>query len=218
MTDAIKVLVADDHAVVRYGLRSLIASEPGMEVIGEAADGVEALALAQRLLPDVLVLDLLMPRKDGRAVIAELANTAASVRVLVLTSYAEDDMLFPAIKAGALGYLLKESAPQELLAAIRDVARGEAALHPVVARRILREFGGAFARPLAEALSDREAEVLGLVARGLPNQEIADCLGLSERTVRSHVSAILAKLHLGSRTQAALYALRTGLAELERAP
>lgn len=218
MADDIRVLIADDHAVVRFGLRALLASEPGIEVVGEAADGLAAVAQARALQPDVLLLDLRMPGKDGLQVIEELAGMTPAVRILVLTSFAEDEQIFPAIKAGALGYLLKESGPQELLAAVRDVAHGESSLHPAVARRLVQQFARPSAPAAEEHLTEREAEVLTLVARGLSNKDIAAQLSLSERTVRSHVSTILAKLQLSSRTQAALYALRTGRARLNEAP
>ena len=216
MPDAIRVLIADDHPVVREGLRALIASEPGMEVVGEAADGVEAVAKARTLRPDVLLLDLVMPHQDGIAAIGAIKREQADARILVLTSFAEDAMLFPAIKAGALGYLLKDCSPQALLQAIREVARGESSLHPTIARKLLHELHRPSALPPAnQPLTAREGEVLGLVARGLSNQEIATQLVVSERTVRTHVSSILEKLHLANRTQAALYALREGLTRLD---
>jgi DNA-binding NarL/FixJ family response regulator len=213
---SIRILIADDHGVVRYGLRALISSEPSMEVVGEAADGITAVTLAETLQPDVLLLDLLMPGKHGVQVIEELAETAPDVRVLVLTSFVEDEQLFPALRAGAFGYLLKDSGPEELLQAIRDVSEGKSPLHPAIARRVLQGFAHPPAAVAAEELTDREAEVLGLVAQGQSNKAIASQLNLSERTVRSYVSSILSKLHVSSRTQAALYALRTGRASLDR--
>lgn len=216
MTDIIKVLIADDHAVVREGLRALIATEPGMEVAGEAEDGIEAVFKARSLQPDVILMDLVMPRKDGLEAISEIKQQNPEARVLVLTSFAEDEMVFPAIKSGALGYLLKDSSPQELLQAIRDVYRGESFLHPTIARKLIRELRQPSDLPPAEEpLTEREVDVLKLVARGLTNQEIAQKLFVSERTVRTHVSNILGKLHLANRTQAALYALREGLARLD---
>jgi NarL family two-component system response regulator LiaR len=214
MTEIIRILIADDHAIVREGLRALIDTEPGMELVGEAADGVEAVLKARSLQPDVILLDLVMPGKDGIEAIAEIKRENPEARILVLTSFAEDEKVFPAIQAGALGYLLKDSSPQELLKAIREVDRGESSLHPTIARKLIRELNRPPENlpPTEEPLTEREVEVLSLVARGLSNQEIADRLVVSERTVRTHVSNILGKLHLANRTQAALYAVREGLA------
>ena len=209
----IRVLISDDHAIVREGLRSLLETEPGMELAGEAVDGGEAVAKARALRPDVILLDLMMPRMDGIEAIGEIKREQPDARILVLTSFAEDEKVFAAIKAGALGYLLKDSSPQELLQSIREVARGESSLLPTIARKVLRELSRPRdLPPTPEPLTARELEVLGLVAQGLSNQEIAGRLVLSERTVRTHVSQILTKLQLANRTQAALYALREGLA------
>jgi NarL family two-component system response regulator LiaR len=217
--ETIRVLIADDHAIVREGLRALIDTEPGLELVGEARDGIEAIHLASSLKPDVLLLDLLMPRKDGLAVIAEIKQHELETRVLVLTSFAEDEKVFPAIKAGAQGYLLKDTTPDSLLQAIRDVYHGESSLHPTIARKLIGELHRPSSPPPAgEELTEREVEVLSLVAQGLSNQEIADRLIVSERTVRKHVSNILGKLHLANRTQAALYALRAGIATQEPTP
>jgi len=216
MTETIRVLIAEDHAVVREGLRLLITSEPGMEVIGQASDGVEAVQMAHALRPDVLLLDLVMPRKNGIEAIGEIKQENLEARILVLTSFAEDDKVFPAIKAGAQGYLLKDSSPQELLQAIRDTYQGESSLHPAIARKLVQEINRPSDLPLAEEpLTEREVEVLKLIAQGLSNQSIAEKLVISERTVRTHVGHILNKLHLANRTQAALYALREGLTKPE---
>jgi len=217
MTETIRILIADDHAIVREGLRALIGTKPDMELVGEAADGVEAVLKARSLRPDVILLDLVMPRKDGIEAIGEIKRENPKARILVLTSFAEDEKVFPAIQSGALGYLLKDSSPQELLQAIREVYRGESSLHPAIARKLIRELNRPSDLPTTEEpLTEREGEVLILVARGLSNQEIAERLVVSERTVRTHVSNILGKLHLANRTQAALYAVREGLAGLDR--
>jgi two-component system, NarL family, response regulator LiaR len=211
----IRILLADDHPVVRRGLRTLISSEPGMELLGEAVDGVEAVEKAKILQPDVILLDLMMPRMGGLEAIAEIKKDNPHARILILTSFAEDDKVFPAIKAGALGYLLKDSSPDELLEAIRDVYRGESSLHPIIARKLINELNQpSVLPPTSDPLTGREVDILRLVAQGLTNHEIAQKLVLSEWTVRTHVRNILDKLHLANRTQAALYALRTGLADL----
>lgn len=212
----IRVLIADDHAIVREGLRYLLLTEPGMTLAGEAADGETAVRLYEEVRPDVTLLDLMMPRKDGITAIADIKQIDPDARLLVLTSFAEDEQIFPAIEAGALGYLLKDSAPGELLRAIRAVHAGDSYLQPAITRRVLQELHRPAAPPPArtdEPLSEREVEVLTLIAEGLSNQEIAERLIISERTVRNHVGNILAKLHLANRTQAALYAVRAGLAE-----
>jgi NarL family two-component system response regulator LiaR len=217
--DVIRVLIADDHAVVREGLRWLISTEPGIEVVDEAVDGVEAVDKARSLQPDVILMDLVMPHKDGLQAIQEIVGERPEARILVLTSFAEDEKVFAAVKGGALGYLMKDSSPGELMQAIRDVHRGEPSMDPAIAQKLMRELQKAARAPelplTEEPLTEREVEVLKWVAQGLSNQEIADRLVVSERTVRSHVSNILEKLHLANRTQAALYALREGLARLD---
>jgi NarL family two-component system response regulator LiaR len=218
MTDAepIRILIADDHAVVREGLRALIDTEPGMELAGEATDGVEAVDRARSLQPDVILLDLLMPRKGGLEAIGEIKEDNPDARILVLTSFDEDEKVFHAIKSGALGYLLKDASPQELLRAIREVHHGEPSMQPPIAHKVMRELQRTSnLPPTEEPLTAREVEILKWVAQGLSNQEIADKLVISERTVRTHVSNILSKLYLANRTQAALYALREGIARLD---
>lgn len=218
MTKIIHILIADDHAVVRRGLRTLITSEPDMAIVGEAADGMEAVLKARAAHPDVILLDMVMPRLDGLGTIQQIKQENPHARILVLTSFAEDDKLFPAIKAGALGYLLKDSSPEQLIQAIRDVHHGKSSLDPTVALKLIRELNRPSNLPLSEdPLSEREVAVLKLVAQGRSNQEIAENLVISERTVGNHISAILSKLHLANRTQAALYALREGLAKLDGA-
>lgn len=217
MTPCIRVLIVDDHLVVRTGIRALLATEPEIEVVGEASDGAEGLVAAARLKPDVILMDLVMPNMDGIAAIQQLLSIQPDARILVLTSFEADDKLFPAIRAGALGYTLKDFGPDELVRAIRRVFRGDSSLHPAIARKVLSELANPPKQPATgEALTEREAEVLRLVARGASNQEIAAALRISEGTVRRHVSIILQKLRLSSRTQAALYALREGLAPLNQ--
>jgi NarL family two-component system response regulator LiaR len=216
MSNPIRVLVVDDHTVVREGLCALIEEWPDFEVVGQAGDGDQAVHQARELRPDVILMDLVMPQKDGVAAIGEIREEDPDVRILVLTSFSEDRKAFEAVKAGARGYLLKDSTSDEVIQAIHDVYRGELALQPSLALRVIRELGRPSSLPPAEEpLTGREVEVLKLVAQGLTNQEIGDRLNISERTVRSHVSSFLDKLHLANRTQAALYALREGLASLD---
>lgn len=214
MTCPIRVLVADDHLVVRLGIRTLLAAEPDIDVVGEARDGLEAIAEAQRLQPDVILMDLMMPHVDGIAAIERIRAHQPSARILVLTTFEADDKVFPAIRAGALGYTLKDFGPDELVRAIQRVFRGESSLHPAIARKVLHELAHPAQRQASEPLSERELAVLRLIARGESNQEIAAALQISIATVSKHVSHILDKLHLASRTQAALYALSEGLASL----
>lgn len=216
MNQRIRVLIADDHHVVRGGIKALLMAEGNIDVIDEAADGVEAVLKAHALQPDVILMDLMMPRKTGIEAIIEIKQKEPAARILVLTSYADDEYVFAALKAGALGYLLKESSTKEVLQAIHDVYRGESSLHPTIARRLLREFNRPATVPsVDDPLTEREIEVIGLVAHGCSNQMIGNTLFISERTVRTHVSNILGKLHLANRTQAALYALKERLVDLE---
>ncbi|OGO10819.1 MAG: DNA-binding response regulator [Chloroflexi bacterium RBG_13_66_10] len=216
MGEKIRLLIADDHPIVRRGLAALIETQDDLEWIGEAEDGDEAVRKALALRPDVTLLDLLMPRLDGIQVIREILRQNPTARILVLTSFYDEEKVFPAIKAGAFGYLLKDSSPQELLRAIREVHRGQVSLHPTVALMVVRELNqGSELPPTEDPLTSRELEVLTLLAKGLSNEEIAARLVISERTVGTHVSNIFSKLHLANRTQAALYALREGLARLE---
>ena len=212
MISVIRVMIVDDHAIVRKGIRALLTESGDFEIVAEAADGEEAVLRAAETQPDVILMDLLMPSLDGIEATRQITARQPKTRILVLSSFVADNKLFPAIKAGALGYLLKDSSPEELVRAIRQVHRGEPALHPTIARKLLQEIAQPVdVKPTPEALTARELAVLRLIAQGLSNQEIADELSVSEATVRAHVSRILGKLHLASRTQAALYAVREGL-------
>jgi two-component system, NarL family, response regulator LiaR len=220
----IRLLIVDDQTLVREGLCALLAEVPDIEVVGEAADGAQAVAMAARLQPDVVLMDLVMPGMNGieatRIITSRASCDAASGQaqphVVVLTSFAGDDQVYPALKAGALGYVLKDSRSAELVQAIQQVARNESWLHPVIARKVLRELQpSASQRSTAFQLTAREIEVLRLVARGANDTDIAQQLVISEVTVRSHVSNILDKLHLANRVQATLYALNQGLVSLD---
>ncbi len=216
MSEKIRVLVVDDHEIVREGLRTILAMESDIELIGEAKDGVEAVEKALALSPDVILIDLVMPRKDGIQAIREIKAQMPDVRILVLTSFAEDSHVFPAIEAGALGFMLKDTTSATLIQAIHIVYRDEPSLHPTVARKLMAaRTQKAQTDEQVEPLTNREQQILALLAKGLTNQSIADQLVLSELTVRTHVSNILAKLNLENRTQAALYALRHGMADLD---
>lgn len=218
MTRSIRVLIADDHPIVRKGIAALLELEDDIELVGEAKDGADAIAQAETLHPDVILMDLIMPGKDGIEATRRIHQVQPEVGILVLTSFATDDKIFPAIKAGARGYLLKDAGLTALVEAIRQIARGEASLEPSIARKILNEIAhDSINPPPSEPLSARELQVLRLVAQGKSNRDIAKKLVIAEMTVRSHVSNILAKLHLASRIQAALYALREGITSLEDA-
>jgi len=205
---SIRVLLADDHHVVRQGLRLYLGLDPQLEIVGEAADGAEAVAKAHQLKPDVVLMDLLMPGMDGIAATATIRRELPDTEVIALTSILEDDKVIGAIRAGAIGYLLKDTQAQELCRAIRAAAAGQVQLSPEAAVRLMREVR---APESPETLTERETEVLRLLAQGLSNKELARALTIGEKTVKTHVSNILAKLGVPSRTQAALYAVRTGL-------
>jgi DNA-binding NarL/FixJ family response regulator len=205
------ILVADDHPVVRQGLKTFLDLQPDMEVVGEAATGVEAVARAEELRPGVVLLDLVMPDLGGIDAARRIREVSPKSKVIVLTSYAEDENVIPALKAGASGYVLKDVEPAELADAVRRVHRGEAVLHPAIAARVLREV--VEPEPDRDTLTARERDVLRLLAQGLPNKLIARELRIGERTVKTHVSSIFAKLGVTDRTQAALYAVREHLAD-----
>jgi DNA-binding NarL/FixJ family response regulator len=205
------ILLADDHPVVRQGLKTFLDLQPDMEVVGEAATGTEAAARAEELAPDVVLLDLVMPGGGGIEAARRIREACPATKVIVLTSYAEDENVIPALKAGASGYVLKDVEPAELADGVRRVHRGEALLHPAIASRVLREV--VEPQPDRDTLTPRELDVLRLLARGFANKVIARELGIADRTVKTHVSSILAKLGVTDRTQAALYAVREHLAD-----
>ncbi len=212
MADAIDVLVVDDHAVVREGLRTFLELQDGIEVVGEAADGEAAVREAERLRPDVILIDLVMPKLDGVGAMRELRRRLPATRVIVLTSFADDERLLGAIRAGAAGYLLKNAEPQEVVRAVRAASAGQALLDPAVAARVVESIADRDAVAGADSLTPRELEVLALIARGRSNKRIAQELGIAEKTVKTHVGHVLAKLGVTDRTQAAVIAVRTGLA------
>ncbi|PWB73548.1 MAG: DNA-binding response regulator [Anaerolineales bacterium] len=212
----IRVLVVDDHAIIRKGVRAVLELVPDIDLVGEAENGAQAVKVEPELTPDVILMDLMMPEMDGIECIRQIKARRPEARILVLTNFAGEEMIFPAIKAGAMGYHLKDSSPETLIDAIRQVNQGVASLHPSIAKKVLDELHHTEKQKLSEEpLTQREVEVLRLIAQGLENREIAGQLVISEATVRTHVSNILGKLHLASRTQAALYALREGFASLE---
>jgi DNA-binding NarL/FixJ family response regulator len=214
----IKLLVVDDQNIVRKGIRALLEQVDDIDVIGEASNGEEAVAQAKRLHPDVILMDLMMPKMDGITAIQEIQASQSPARIIALTSFVTEDKVFPAIKAGAMGYLLKDSEPEDLLTAIRKVNRGEPSLHPIVAKMVLEELvqPQPVKQPLTpDPLTQREVDIIRLVAQGLSNRQIADKLVIGEATVRTHVGNVLTKLHLANRVQATLYALREGLTSLE---
>jgi NarL family two-component system response regulator LiaR len=209
LAESIRVLVVDDHGVVREGLRTFLLLQEGIEVVGEAADGVEAVAAAEQLAPDVVLMDLVMPTLDGVEAMRKIRERRPDARVIVLTSFTDDDRLLAAVRAGAAGYLLKTAPPQEVVRAIRAAHAGDAVLDPSAAGRLLQALAGP-REP--QPLTPREREVLALLSRGFTNKRIAADLGVSEKTVKTHVGSILSKLGVTDRTQAALYAVREGLA------
>jgi NarL family two-component system response regulator LiaR len=217
MADVISILLVDDHAMVRQGVKAFLVTQPDLSVVGEAGSGEEAIKLAGQLIPDVILMDLIMPDMDGVETTRRVKQVSPRSQVVVLTSYHEDEHIFPALKAGALSYILKDVSAEELASAVRKAALGEAVLHPRVAARVIKELQGKREdnlNPFTE-LSERELEVLKLIADGMSNAEMAAKLVLSEKTVKGHVSNILSKLHLADRTQAAVYAWREGVVRKE---
>ena len=213
MAEQIGVLIVDDHAVVREGLRAFLELQDEIAVVGEASDGSEAIEQAAVLRPDVILMDLVMPRLDGLAAMRTIRARAPDVRVIVLTSYLDDATLLPALRAGAAGYLLKNAQPQEIARAVRAAHAGEALIDPVVAARMVETLAAEAHEEPLDRLTPREREVLILIGRGFPNKLIARELGLSEKTVKAHVGRVLAKLEVTDRTQAAVVAVRAGLVD-----
>jgi NarL family two-component system response regulator LiaR len=212
--DKVRVLLVDDETLIREGVATILSLQPDIEVVGQALDGVQAVQLAGKTKPDVVLLDLVMPRQDGLATIPILRDMLPDTKILVLTSYAESEKVYQAVKSGALGYMLKDANRTELLQAIRDVAAGQASIPPSIAIKLIHEIDHpSHTVPTEDPLTEREHETLQLLARGLSNQEIADALFVHQRTVAKYVSSILRKLQLASRTQAALYAIKEGLTE-----
>jgi NarL family two-component system response regulator LiaR len=211
----IRLLVVDDQTVVREGLVAILANYSDVEVVGQAADGIQAIEIVTREKPDVVLLDMVMPNQDGLTTIPKIKENAPNTRILVVTGFAENDLVYQAIKAGALGYILKDATRDQLLQAIRDVAQGRASLQPSIAVKLIQEINHpSELNYTADPLTRRELDTIRLIARGLSNQEIAAELVVNERTIAKYVSSILDKLHLANRTQAALYALREGITGL----
>lgn len=209
----IRIMIVDDHAVVRQGLKMFLSMDSDIEIVGEATDGDQAVQLAAQLMPDVILMDLLMPRMDGVTAIGQIKRAYPDIEVIALTSVLEDNAVVGAIRAGAIGYLLKDTASDDLLRAIKAASEGQVQLSPRAAARLMREVR---APESPEKLTEREIDVLRLLAQGLANKQIAHSLGIGEKTIKSHVSNILAKLGVNSRTQAALYAASIGLVEMPK--
>ncbi len=214
MASPIRLLICDDHAIVRKGLHALLGTRPEIEVVGEAADGAEAISQAAALRPDVILMDLVMPEMDGITATQKICELGLNSRVLALTSFAEEERVVPAIQAGASGYLLKDISPDTLAEAIRATARGEPRLHPDAARTLMQQVTRKPIETTPDGLTERELDVLKLVAHGLTNHDIAERLVISEKTVKTHVSSLLSKLNMEDRTQLAIYAIKHGLVEL----
>lgn len=213
----IKVLIVDDHPIVRNGLRRFLEIEDDIVIVGEAEDGISCIECVEKLKPDVVLLDLVMPRMEGIEAIRKIKEISAEIRIVVLTSYHQDAMVIPALKAGALSYLLKNSSPEDILEALRAAMKSEARLHPGIVNRLMHDICKT-GRPFLDALTARELEILKLIAKGLSNRGISDKLTISEKTVKSHVSSILSKLYLSDRTQAAIFALQHGIVPIDDIP
>ena len=212
MDKPIKILIADDHPLIRQGLQVVIEAQPDLKLVGEADNGEQAVLRVMALQPDIVIMDLQMPVKDGLAATREISQSVPQAQVLILTSFPDDENVYAAIKAGAVGFLLKDSSAEYLLDAIRIVYRGESVLHPAIARKLMREIKEpSRLPPTTEPLTSREVDVLACMAQGMSNRQIANKLSVSVRTVSSHVRSILDKLHLANRTQAALYAVEQGI-------
>lgn len=211
MSDVVRVMIVDDHAIVREGLRMLLSEEDDIEVVGEASDGAESVHMAAQLQPDVILMDLVMPKIDGIRATEQIRESTPSCQILVLTSFAEDQRVPHAIQAGAIGYLLKDVLKADLLRAIHAANQGEPTLHPEAQRQLMRQVVTPTAPNLLETLTEREMDVLRLIAQGQSNKEIATRLHLTEGTVKGYVSTILGKLQVADRTQAALYAVKHGV-------
>jgi len=210
-----RILVVEDQNVVRDGVVTMLSFQPDMEVVGEADNGIDAVEVASQSKPDVVLLDMVMPLQDGLATISKLKEIIPEVRILVLTSFAEGDLVYQAIKSGALGYLLKDTTRMQLIQSIREVAEGKALIHPSIAMKVIQEFDKSNSQgSMVEALTQRELETIKLIAHGYCNQEIAQLLHIHERTIAKYVSSILKKLQVRNRTQAALYAVQNGLAAI----